>query len=139
MSKILFSEAIISKLKNNNFVKSVSEKGITYTDEFKVYFIAEYSKGKLPSQIFQDAGFDIETFGRERVNSASKRWRKAYNEMSELGLMDARKHANGRPLSRKLSQKELLAKKDAEIAYLKSEVELFKKIELQERRVKNRM
>lgn len=137
MSKILFSEEMISKLKNNNFVKSVSEKGITYTDEFKVYFIAEYSKGKLPSQIFQDAGFDIDILGRERVKSASKRWRKAYNEMGELGLMDARKHASGRPLSRKLSQEELLAKKDAEIAYLKSEVELLKKIELQERRVKN--
>ena len=29
----------------------------TYTDEFKILFIAERSKGKLPIHIFQDAEF----------------------------------------------------------------------------------
>ena len=40
-------------------------------------------------------------------------------------------------MNHELTQEELLAKKDAEIAYLKAEVELLKKIELQERQVKN--
>ena len=50
-------------LSKNRYVKRVSEKGITYTDEFKSLFIAEHSMGKLPIQIFQDAGFDIDVIG----------------------------------------------------------------------------
>ena len=137
MSKRLFTNEEIMKLKNNKYVKSVSEKGITYTDEFKTVFIADRSNGKLLRQIFEDCGFDIEVLGQERIKSASKRWQKAYRESGELGLSDTRKNNSGRPLKHELTQEELLAKKDAEIAYLKSEVELLKKIELRERQVKN--
>lgn len=136
MSKKLFSNEEIIKLKNNKYVISVSEKGITYSDEFKILFIAEHSNGKLPRCIFEDAGFDIEVIGSERINSSSKRWRKAFRQSGELGLRDTRKGNSGRPLKHELTQEELLAKKDAEIAYLKAEVELLKKIELRERQVK---
>lgn len=137
MSKKIFTNEEIIKLKNNKYVKSVSEKGITYTDEFKTIFIADRSNGKLLRQIFGDCGFDIEVLGQARIKSASKRWQKAYKESGELGLRDTRKTNSGRPLKHELTQEDLLAKKDAEIAYLKSEVELLKKIELRERQVKN--
>lgn len=137
MSKKIFTNEEIMKLKNNKYVNSVSEKGITYTDEFKTIFIADRSNGKLLRQIFEDCGFDIEVLGQERIKSASKRWQKAYRESGELGLRDTRKTNSGRPLKHELTQEDLLAKKDAEIAYLKSEVELLKKIELRERQVKN--
>lgn len=137
MSKKIFTNEEIMKLKNNKHVNSVSEKGITYTDEFKTIFIADRSNGKLLRQIFEDCGFDIEVLGQERIKSASKRWQKAYRESGELGLRDTRKTNSGRPLKHELTQEDLLAKKDAEIAYLKSEVELLKKIELRERQVKN--
>jgi len=39
----LFSEAEIQILSKNKYVKNVSTKVITYTDEFKVLFIAERS------------------------------------------------------------------------------------------------
>ena len=35
MSKKLFTPQEIEQLKQNDYVKSVSEKGITYTKEFK--------------------------------------------------------------------------------------------------------
>ena len=44
----------------NPYVKAVSEKGITYTDEFKRLFIREYEKGKFPREIFEEAGFEVE-------------------------------------------------------------------------------
>ena len=50
MSKKLFTEREIEILSNNPYVKSVSEKGITYTDEFKRIFIEENGKGKLPRE-----------------------------------------------------------------------------------------
>ena len=38
MSKKIFTEKEIKQLSNNPYVKSVSAKGITYTDEFKRHF-----------------------------------------------------------------------------------------------------
>ena len=49
MSKKLFTEKEVSILKQNKYVKKVSSKGITYTDEFKRIFIDENNNGKLPS------------------------------------------------------------------------------------------
>lgn len=137
MSKKLFSNKEINTLLDNRYVKSVSERGITYTDEFKTLFIAEYGTGKLPFQIFQDAGFDVDMIGNTRISSASKRWRAAYKQHGELGLRDTRKFNSGRTLERALTTEEIIAKKDAEIAYWKAEAELLKKIELHERQVKN--
>ena len=48
MSKKTFSEQDIEILSKNKYVKNVSEKSITYTNEFKIHFIAEYNNKKLP-------------------------------------------------------------------------------------------
>lgn len=42
MSKKLFTDQEIKILSNNPYVKSVSTKGITYTDEFKSIFISDF-------------------------------------------------------------------------------------------------
>lgn len=137
MSKKIFTNEEIKLLSKNRYVKNVTNKSITYTDEFKILFIAERSNGKLPIHIFQDAGFDIEIIGNNRIWCAIKRWRNSYNQSGELGLRDSSKFNSGRPIQRELSLEEIIAKKDAEIAYWKAEAELLKKIELQERQVKN--
>lgn len=136
MSKKLFSDSEIKILLKNKYVKKVSSKGITYTDQFKLLFVSEYNMGKRPYEIFEDAGFDAEVVGMDRIWSCSKRWRKSYQDTGEMGLKDTRKFSSGRPLKRELTNEELLAKKDAEIAYWKAEAELLKKIERQERQVK---
>lgn len=136
MSKKLFTNEEIELLSSNKYVKNISPKAITYTDEFKLLFIAERSNGKLPINIFRDAGFDVDIIGNHRIWCASKRWRNSYIKSGELGLRDTRKLNSGRPLKRELTVEEIIAKKDAEIAYWKAEAELLKKIELQERQVK---
>ncbi|NOV75106.1 hypothetical protein DFH87_001673 [Clostridium saccharobutylicum] len=127
MSKKLFTNKEIELLSKNKYIKNVTNKAITYTDEFKILFIAERSKGKLPIYIFQDAGFDTDVIGNNRIWCASKRWRNIYNESGALGLRDSRKLNSGRPLKRELTVNEIIAKKDAEIAYWKAEAELLKK------------
>ena len=97
MSKKYFTEKEIEILSNNPYVKSVSSKGITYTDEFKRIFIAENENGKFPRQIFEENGFDIEVIGIVRVQRAASRWRTAYNKSGVLGLSDTRKGNSGRP------------------------------------------
>jgi transposase len=133
MPKKHFTDKEIKSLSNNPYVKSVSSKGITYTDEFKRIFVAENVKGKLPRQIFEENGFDVEILGIVRVHRAASRWRAAYNESGVLGLRDTRKDNSGRPTKRELSLEETNAKLEAQIQLLQSENELLKKLEMMER------
>ncbi|MFI9225922.1 HTH domain-containing protein, partial [Peribacillus frigoritolerans] len=97
MPKKLFTEKEIEILSNNPYVKSISSKGVTYTDEFKRIFIAENENGKLPRQIFEENGFNIEVIGIVRVQRAASRWRTAYKKSGVLGLRDTRSDNSGRP------------------------------------------
>lgn len=133
MSKKLFTDKEIKILSNNPYVKSVSTKGITYTDEFKRIFISESVNGKLPRQIFEENGFDVDIIGIIRVQRAAYRWRVAYNESGILGLRDTRKDHSGRPTKRELSLEEKNAKLEAQIQLLRAENELLKKLEMMER------
>lgn len=136
MSKKLFTEKEIKLLSSNNYVKSVSSKGITYTDEFKHIFIAEKQKGKFARQIFEEFGFDVEVLGTERIKSASKRWQAVYAKNGIIGLCDTRAGNSGRKKERKLTLEEKNARLEAQINLLKAENELLKKIRFAERGMK---
>ncbi len=125
MSKKTFTVEEVELLSKNKYVQSVSEKSITYSNEFKIHFIAESKKGKTSRLIFEEAGFDIGIIGERHCEVAGV-----------LGLDDTRKHNSGAKLKRELSKDEIIARKDAEIEYLKTEVEMLKKLELCERQVK---
>jgi len=138
MSKILFTDQDQQLLMKHPYVKAVSEKAITYSDEFKAMAIKEYENGKFARQIFEEAGFDIEIVGIERAKSALKRWRAAYQESGLSGLEDTRKYRSGRPLERELSIEEKYARLEAQNALLRAENELLKKIDLAERMLRKK-
>ncbi|WP_432759783.1 IS3 family transposase [Bacillus bombysepticus] len=128
MPKKLFTEKEIEILSNNPYVKSISSKGITYTDEFKRIFIAENENGKLPRQIFEENGFNIEVIGIVRVQRAASRWRTAYKKSGVLGLRDTRSDNSGRPTQKELSLEEKNARLEAQNQLLRAENELLKKL-----------
>ncbi|WP_368658002.1 IS3 family transposase [Metabacillus halosaccharovorans] len=128
MSKKLFTEKEIKILSKNQYVKTISSKGITYTEEFKQILINQCEQGKFPREVFVDCGFDIDILGMERVHSSAKRWRKAFKNDGVLGLRDTRAGNSGRLRHRELSVEEKLAKLEAENNLLKAENELLKKI-----------
>lgn len=133
MPKKFFNEIEMKKLSNNPYVKSVSSKSITYTDEFKRIFVAENENGKLPRQIFEENGFDVEVLGIVRVQRAASRWRTAFNESGVLGLRDTRRDNPGRPTQKELSLEEKNARLEAQIQLLRAENELLKKLDMMER------
>lgn len=137
MSKKRFSDEEIKLLSKNKYVRNVSEKGITYTNEFKIHFIAENSKGKTAKAIFEEAGFDVNVLGNRRIESAGSRWKKAYREKDVSGLDDTRRTNSGRSRKRELTKDDIIERQNAEIEYLKAEIELLKKLELHERKVKH--
>ena len=95
MSKILFTKEDIRKLEINKNVLKVSKYSITYSYEFKILFIDEYIVGKLPRQIFEENGFDINIIGYQRIKESSHRWRASYKKDGILGLEDTRKTVSG--------------------------------------------
>lgn len=138
MSKKIFTEKEIKILSSNPYVKSVSSKGITYTDEIKQLFIEENTGGKLPREIFEQCGFDIEVLGMDRVKAAGKRWRAAYRENGVVGLRDTRGENSGRHSERALTLEEKYVRLEAQNNLLKAENELLKKIRFAERRMRRK-
>ncbi|MDQ6596525.1 IS3 family transposase [Bacillus salipaludis] len=127
MSKKTFTEKEIIILSKNPYVKSVSSKGITYSHEFKQHFVSEFSKGKFSRQIFEEAGFDVEIIGMQRIKSASERWRAAYKAEGVFGLKDTRKDSSGRPRLKELTIEEKYARLEAQMNLVKAENEPLKK------------
>lgn len=134
MSNILFDEEQQKQLRANHWVKSVTEKSISFTEDFKVYFINEYNLGKLPKQIFKDAGFDINMLGDKRIEQCTARY-KRQNKRIE-GFHDTRANNSGRRIGKELSieeENELLKKQNIK---LQQELEFLKKMEFLARQAK---
>ena len=125
MSQKTFTEKEIKILNKNPYVKKVSEKSITYSDEFKQLVVLQI--------IFEQAGFDVDIMGMKRIEAAASRWKKAYRMSGILGLKDTRQTNSGRRLNRALTDKEKTAKLEAKIKLLEAENELLKKVYLMER------
>jgi putative transposase len=138
MGRVIFSEKDILNLSKNHYVLSISKKTITYTNEFRERFINEYLAGKMPIQIFEDAGFDMDIIGYQRIDSSCQRWREAYEKKGIIGLIDARKTSSRRTLTRDLTQEEIIERQEAKIKLLEAQVELLKKLEVKERMLINK-
>lgn len=137
MSKITFSPEDIKKLKENPNVSKVSELSITYTNKFKHFFIEEYLQGKLPREIFENAGFDLDMIGKKRYEQAAGRWIRSYRKDGILGLKDTRSEKSGRLRVKELSQEEIIERQNAKIKLLEEQIELLKKLDKIERRMVN--
>lgn len=133
ISQKVFNEKEIKQLKTNPYIKKVSEKSITYQEEFKYLFILQLSEGKTPRMIFEQAGFDVDMIGMKRIEAAASRWKKAYQTSGMAGLKDTRQTNSGRRLNRVLSTEEHTARLEAKIKLLEAENELLKKVYLMER------
>lgn len=126
MSNHHFTDRQIEQLQRNPYVKNVREKAITYKDEFKELFISEYTGGKLPSQIFKDAGFDVQVIGSDRIRSFSSRVKKQFDRIE--GFEDQRKHKSGRPRVNGLTPEEQIERLKARNEILQQENDFLKRV-----------
>lgn len=84
MAGKVFTSEQKKQLSKNPYVASVEATRIIYTDAFKSYYVRNYLSGKKPTEIFISAGFDPSILGNKRIERASARWRKLYED----GLLD---------------------------------------------------
>lgn len=134
MSNKIFTIEEREKLRVNPYVKNVTDKSITYTEEFREYFINQYNLGKLPKEIFKEAGFDINILGNERIKSNTKRFKKMSERIE--GFKDTREENSGRSLKRELTDEEKIVKLKEENLKLKQQLEFLKKMEFLARQAK---
>lgn len=135
MANEVLTEKEVEKLLSNKYVKSINKAGkIMYTDEFRIYFIEENSKGKFPREIYTDCGFDINVIGIKRIESSGTRFRNAYRKDGMNGLISKSNRKKTKDINNKyLSIEERYQLLLAENELLKAEYEVLKKIDLLER------
>lgn len=129
MSNTLFTDEQLAALRSNQNVKKATPKSIQFSEQFKLDFVERYDGGEPPIQIFRDAGFDVDSIGRERLKNAYTNWL----HKRSLGKSVASERM-GRPLERKLSDKEIIGRQRAEIEMLKQENDFLRQIRRLERR-----
>ena len=128
MSNKLFTKEEIEILKTNKYVKNVTEKGITYTDDFRKDFINLITRGNAKKQAFKELGFNPEILGEKRMQSFYNRMK--YNLKHNKPINDTRTINSGRRKNiNNLSEKEQLEYLKQENLMLKAENELLKKME----------
>ena len=112
-----FTKTEMETLLRNPYVADVNEKSISYSTEFKFLFMNEYIKGKRPTQIFRDAGFDIGILGSKRIERACARWKESY----QSGTLGERKMKSGKKytIDRCRQQEEMIKKLRAEVLLLR--------------------
>lgn len=113
MSNKTFTEEEIKALLKNPYVKKVSDKSITYTQNFKEEFMERYKKRELPTEIFRSLGFNTQLLGKRRIASCSYRF-KQYNDRMN-GFEDQRKGASGRPKRKGITAEVKLARAEEKI------------------------
>ena len=134
MSKLRFSKDDIEKLKDNPYILNISEKAITYTDEFKEKFMELYSKGKMPTEIFRLCEIYPEIIGQKRIDMVAYRLKKKLEYGEEL--TDKRKEFSGRPKSKELTKDEEIQRLKHKIQYQEQQIEFLKKISFVEKKAK---
>lgn len=131
MGKNYFTPEQVEQLMKNKYVKYVSEKAITYTEEFKETFMLEYETGKTRSQILIEMGFDPKMLGTSRIRNISYMTRKQAKRPE--GFKDTRSTESGRPRTKDLTQEELIERQKQEIEVLKAKVEFLSLLRRAER------
>jgi len=116
MSNKLFTPTEIEELSKNPYVKTVSERSISFTKEFKMQFIKLYELGNTGAQIFKSVGISPSILGKRRIEQFVDRCKKQY--MRDEGFQDTRKGNSGRPRVKEESPEERLKKLQEQIAYL---------------------
>lgn len=130
MSKRIFTTEQLKELRKNKNVKKCSKKSVTYSSDFKILAVTRYeTEGLTSAHIFKEAGFDLETIGRDTPSRQMCLWRKIEKTKGiEALTKESRGRNGGRPKTKGLTDKDKIKKLEATNAYLKAENDFLAKL-----------
>ena len=126
MGNIYFKDDEVMELKKNPYVKNVSNKAITYSNEFKELFATRVLSGEPSSKVLLDFGINPKILGKRRVDSLSHRV-KAFSKRLE-GFEDTRKGNSGKKTIKELTTEEEIVKLKHKNLVLEQENQFLKKM-----------
>lgn len=126
-----FSPEEVVSLRNNAYTLKATEKTITFTLKFKEAMLDGLQQGKSPETIMRELGYDPAVFGESRVKGIAYHITKEAE--SPEGLHEGRRTPRK---TRAVTEEEVassapshtLRRLQAEVSYLRQEVEFLKKI-----------
>ena len=128
--KVFSPEEVVS-LRNNPYTLKATEKTITFTLKFKEVMLDGLQQGKSPEIIMRELGYDPAVIGDSRVKGIAYHITKEAE--SPEGLHEGRRTPR---MARAVTEEEVassapsrsLRRLQAEVSYLRQEVEFLKKI-----------
>ena len=129
MSKRIFNKNQINILNGNQNVTKCSERSISYSNDFKIKAVKQYHEEGLGSrEIFELAGFDINTIGKDSPNDRLVDWNNIYKRKGIFGFEREARGRIGRPRKNELVGEDKIKRLEAEVAYLKAENDFLVKL-----------
>jgi transposase len=134
MSKRMFTKGQIMELLKNENVSKCSEKSITYTKNFKHNVLTLYEQGQTATEIFRQAGFNLDVVSKEQPDECLRRWKIIFKRKGIEGLSEVRGQngIKGNP-TKDLSDKAKIEYLEAQVAYLKAENDFLAKLRAKRR------
>lgn len=128
-TKPSFTADEVKQLRENQYTAYISGSTIRFTLEFKQQFWDKLQQGILPVRIFMDAGYDVDVLGLSRVKNVTKRICREANSRNGLheGYCVRGKHSEPSDYGQ-MSPEEQQSTIQAELIYLRQELEFIKKI-----------
>jgi len=124
-----FTEEEIRMLEDNQYTISVSATTVRYTLAFKQFFWEKIQSGMTTREIFIEAGFDPDMLGKQRLESFRNRVKEEAN--SSEGLRERHVAHKANPKAKdyeSMAPKVAMKHMQAELIYLRQEMEFVKKI-----------
>ena len=115
-----FTPEQIEILFKNPNVESINPNTIRFTSEFKESALKKDSEGISASQIFKDAGFDLNVLGKETPKTSIRNWRHREKTLNKN---------NTKYLAKEVKKNKALKSILEENRYLKAENEFLKKLQ----------
>jgi len=124
-----FTKEQINNLSSNKNVLKCYDNIVTYSKDFKLWAVKEYAKGKLGSEIFTEAGFNLKDLGERAPKDYLSKWNCKFRVEgpNAFGTINQRNTGKMRK-SKNLNEKEKIKYLEAQVAYLKAENDFLVKL-----------
>ena len=123
-----YTDAQRKELQKNPYVLKVSKYKLYYTAKFKEDFWVSYQAGNSPRKILSDFGFDLNIFKQKQIDSLVQHIKK--QALSGNGFTEGENHnyRTGIKKPETDNSPQTISQMQAELLYLRQEVEFLKKI-----------
>ena len=131
----MFTKKQIKELLKNENVSNCSEKSITYTKNFKHSVLRLYEQGQTATEIFRQAGFNLDVVSKGQPDECLRRWKIIFKRKGVEGLSEVRgqNSIKAKSKTKYLNDADKIEYLEAQVSYLKAENDFLAKLRAKRR------